>query len=142
MKHVPNAPSSEVQSCSECVFAWNPLSRIEVGSRKGDAVDSFVGVIEHAGGNAVRRPSLRQWSILEYGGHLRDVPVSIREWMVSTSVLDVPVGTVLYRDEWIDLGFYAQEVVADVTEELGVLMYLCLHDVEENPHLLALADGV
>ena len=123
---MPEAPFSEIQSCAECGFVWNPLSRITVASRISDAVESFVGVIQRAGPDVDHRPTSDRWSILEYGGHLRDVLLSIRERIVLASVLDVPVGTALYRDERIDLGLYAQDAATDVAVELQVVTYLFL----------------
>ena len=133
MKHVPDAPASEIRSCSECGFVWNALSKIAVASRMSDAVEAFVGVIQRAGANVVLRPTPQRWSILEYGGHLRDVLVSIRERIVLASVLDVPVGTALYRDERIDLGFYAQDAATDVAAELQVVTYLFLKTIATLP---------
>ena len=78
------------------------------------AVESFVNVMKAAGSDVATRPSEQRWSILEYGGHLRDVILSIRERVVLASVLDVPVGTPIFRDERVDIGFYAEDTAADV----------------------------
>ena len=104
-----------------------------VASRISDAVESFIGVIQRAGPDVVHRRTSQRWSILEYGAHLRDVLLSIRERIILASVLDVPVGTALYRDERIDLGFYAQDAPTDVATELQVVTYLILKTIATLP---------
>ncbi|HEY5010260.1 MAG TPA: hypothetical protein VIH73_03830, partial [Acidimicrobiales bacterium] len=98
--------ASDVQTCAHCGFTWATLTRVELATRMSGAVESFVNVMKAAGGDVATRPSERRWSILEYGGHLRDVILSIRERVVLASVLDVPVGTPIFRDERVDIGFY------------------------------------
>jgi hypothetical protein len=97
------------------------------------AVESFVDVLQKAGSNVERRPSTDRWSILEYGGNLRDVVLSVRERVVLASILDVPVGTPIFRDERIDIGFYAQDAPSDVAVELQVATYLFLKTVATLP---------
>lgn len=97
------------------------------------AIDSFVDVIAKAGTTADQRPDETRWSILEYGGHLRDVILSIRERIVVASILDVPVGTPIYRDERVDIGFYAHDAAPDVAVELQVCTYLFLKTVVTLP---------
>jgi hypothetical protein len=97
------------------------------------SVESFVDVFEKAGSDVGRRPSKERWSILEYGGHVRDVILSIRERIVLASILDVPVGTPIYRDERIDIGFYAPDAASDVLVELQVATYLYLKTVAALP---------
>jgi hypothetical protein len=125
--------ASDAQTCAQCGFSWATLTRSEIATRMSSSVESFVDVILKAGPNARRRPSEERWSILEYGGHLRDVILSIRERIVLASILDVPVGTPIFRDERIDLGFYAQDTASDVLAELQVATYLYLKTVAALP---------
>lgn len=125
--------ASDVQTCTQCGFSWATLTRPEIATRMSSSVESFVDVIKRAGPNAGRRPSVERWSILEYGGHLRDVILSVRERIVLASILDVPVGTPIFRDERIDLGFYAQDAASDVLIELQVATYLYLKTVATLP---------
>jgi hypothetical protein len=96
-------------------------------------IEAFVGVIDRAGVDVGTRPEPERWSILEYGGHLRDVLLSIRERVVLASILDVPVGTPIYRDERVEIGFYAQDAASDVAVELQVATYLFLKTVATFP---------
>jgi hypothetical protein len=128
-----SSPASDVQTCARCGFSWEPLTRAEFAVRISAAVESFVEVIVRAGPNDARRPSADRWSVLEYGGHLRDVILSIRERIVLASILDVPVGTPIFRDERVDIGFYAQDAASDVLVELQVATYLFLKTVATLP---------
>jgi hypothetical protein len=126
-------PASDVQTCAHCGFSWTALTRAELATRVRRAVEAFVDTMTKAGDDVATRPSEQRWSILEYGGHLRDVLLSIRERVVLASVLDVPVGTPIFRDERVDIGFYAQDTAADVAVELQVVAYLLLKTVATLP---------
>jgi hypothetical protein len=97
------------------------------------SIETFVDVIVKAGAHVDQRPSEGRWSILEYGGHLRDVILSIRERIVLASILEVPTGTPIFRDERVDIGFYAQDAASDVAVELQVATYLFLKTVATLP---------
>jgi hypothetical protein len=125
--------ASDVQICAQCGFSWATLTRAESAARMSSSVESFVDVFQRAGPHVGRRPSEERWSILEYGGHVRDVILSVRERIVLASILDVPVGTPIYRDERIDIGFYAQDAASDVLVELQVGTYLYLKTVATLP---------
>jgi hypothetical protein len=133
MMRVTDDTTDGVQTCAQCGFTWAPLSRAAVADRMSAAVESFVGVIQRAGDGAGTRPESQRWSVLEYGGHLRDVLLSVRERIVLASILDVPVGTPIFRDERIDIGFYAQDAASDVAVELQVATYLFLKTVATLP---------
>jgi hypothetical protein len=131
--NIVSQSASDVQTCAHCGFSWSALTRAELATRMSRAVESFVDVMTAAGDDVGTRPSEQRWSVLEYGAHLRDVILSIRERVVLASILDVPVGTPIYRDERVELGFYAQDTTADVAVELQVVTYLLLKTVATLP---------
>jgi hypothetical protein len=133
MMRMTNEPTEEIQTCALCGFSWATLTRAEIATRMSAAVESFVGVISLAGDEVGSRPDPQRWSILEYGGHLRDVLLSIRERIVLAAILDVPVGTPIFRDERVEIGFYAQDEAPDVAVELQVATYLFLKTVATLP---------
>jgi hypothetical protein len=123
----------EIQTCGLCGFSWATLDRKNIATRMSAAIESFVDVIQRAGDKVGTRPTPERWSILEYGGHLRDVLFSIRERIVLASILDVPVGTPIFRDERVEIGFYSQDAASDVAVELQVATYLFLKTVATLP---------
>jgi hypothetical protein len=120
-------------TCPLCGFSWEPMVRSEVTQRIERAVLSFDEVMKEAGAKAAVRPLADRWSILEYGGHLRDVLLSIRERVILAAIVDVPTGTPIYRDERIDLGFYAEDTVKEVMNELEVAALLFAKTVTTLP---------
>jgi hypothetical protein len=110
------------------------MVRSEVTERIGRAVSSFVEVMKVAGAKVAVRPLPERWTILEYGGHLRDVLLSIRERVILASIVDVPTGTPIYRDERIDLGFYAEDTAKEVMSELEMAALLFSKTVTTLPH--------
>ena len=79
------------------------------------------------------RPAPDRWSILQYGGHMRDVFMSIRERIVRASIEDDSVGSPIYRDERVDLGFYKFDEPEDVAIELGAMSRLFVKTFEALP---------
>ena len=130
---VSKEPENDVQVCAHCGFSWTTRTRADVASQMSDAIESFVEILAKADVDVDRRPGEERWSILEYGGHLRDVILSVRERIVLASILDVPVGTPIFRDERVDVGFYAQDTASDVAVELQVATYLFLKTVATLP---------
>jgi hypothetical protein len=100
------------------------MIRSEVNERTKAAVSSFIEVMKEAGAKVAVRPRPDRWSILEYGGHVRDVLLSIRERVIVASIIDVPTGTPIYRDERIELGFYAEDTAKEVLNELETAVVL------------------
>lgn len=106
--------------CEGCGFEWEAVLLPEIPPRLIAVIAEFIGVIADAGEAAGERPSPERWSVLEYGGHLRDVLLSLRERVILASVTEVPTGTPIHRDERVDLGFYREDRPADLAEELVV----------------------
>lgn len=125
--------SASSESCPDCGFVWEGVSRSEAISGINDSVTGFIGVIEAAGEMALVRPEPQRWSVIEYAGHLRDVLLSIRERTILASVLDHPTGTQIFRDERVDLGFYALDSIDDVADELAAAAGLLSKTIASLP---------
>ena len=133
MRIMTEATTPDIPACPLCGFSWDPMVRSDVTRRVGTAITSFLEVMREAGAKVAVRPREDRWSILEYGGHLRDVLLSIRERVIIASIVDVPTGVPIYRDERIDLGFYAEDTFKEVTSELEVAALLFLKTVTTLP---------
>lgn len=115
-----SAPST----CDVCGFRWADVTVEEIPRRLELAIGSFTEVITSAGLKVARRPSPTRWSILEYGGHMRDVLISIRERIITAAILDAPTGVAMNREERVSLGFYQHDTPADVAGELSTMTNL------------------
>lgn len=111
--------TTEPNSCPECSFVWEGVSRADAIAGINEAVTAFIEVIEKAGEMSMVRPDPDRWSIVEYAGHLRDVLLSLRERTILSSVVENPVGQPIYREERVNLGFYSLDSVDDAADELA-----------------------
>ena len=117
-------------TCDACGFAWNDLGPEEIVPRLTDAVASFAALILDAGPLVSTRPSAQRWSILEYVSHLRDVLISIRERIVTASIVDDWTSTPIHRDQRVELGFYSRDRPEEVAGELDVAARLLVKAFE------------
>lgn len=124
---------SSNNSCEGCGFEWDSVSAPQITQRITAAASSFASLIESAGSRAGARPSPERWSALEYGAHLRDVLISIRERIIAASVVDEPTGSAIHRDERVALGFYRLDTPSEVARELTVVARLFVRTLESLP---------
>jgi hypothetical protein len=124
---------SPAPSCEQCGFVWDAITPTEIPDRLRSATETFVTVIADAGTYASTRPSDERWSINEYGAHLRDVFISIRDRIIAASVQDKPTGSPIYRDERVSLGFYSLDSSSDVASELTAMSKLFIRTFESLP---------
>ena len=106
--------------CDVCGFGFSTVSAGEVAKRVSQATSEVIRVLDAATPEEVSfRPDPERWSALEYGAHVRDVHITIRDRIVIGLVEDDPSFKSLYRDERIELGLYAQDTVVSVSQELA-----------------------
>jgi len=115
--------------CDVCGFSWESADRSVISPRLLAATETFAEVIVAAGDLVALRPSAERWSILEYGGHLRDVMISIRERIMLAAIVDAPTGVAMNREERIARGFYHLDTADEVVAELSMLTRLFLKTV-------------
>jgi hypothetical protein len=119
--------------CEQCNFQWGAVSSGEIPDRVLLATNAFVTVLAKAATSVSIRPTPERWSILEYGGHLRDVLISIRERVILASIQEEPTGVAMFRDERVSLGLYRLDTAADVANELTVLSHLFAKTFQSLP---------
>jgi hypothetical protein len=124
---------ASAESCEVCGFRWNSVSPSEIPSRLTVATDSFVDVIFTADAKAGLRPSPERWSIVEYGAHLRDVLISVRERILTACVEDRPTGAAIHREQRVELGFYRSDTAAEVASELECVSHLFAKTFQSLP---------
>jgi hypothetical protein len=71
--------------------------------------------------------------VLEYSAHMRDVFMSIRERIVRASIETDSVGSPIYREERVDLGFYRLDEPDEVAKELLAMSRLFVRTFEALP---------
>lgn len=107
--------------CDECGFDFDELALDTIPERLHDRSRLVVATLlaTSVGADLVTtRPDPTRWSSLEYGAHIRDVMLTIRDRIVIGLVEDNPGFKSLYREERIDLGLYQGDTAAAVAVEL------------------------
>ena len=103
-----------------CGFVWETVCREEIGGRVRQGSLEIVDELLADPVGSTRRPSERRWSSLEYGAHVRDVLLHLRDRFVIGLVEDHAAFKPLYRDERVDLGLYGGDEVIVVADELAM----------------------
>jgi hypothetical protein len=119
--------------CESCDYRWSAVPAEEIPERLSEATAAFVLVVDEAGPLASVRPTNDRWSILEYGAHLRDVLISIRDRIIAASVQEEATGAPIYRDERVDLGFYKLDTRDDVMNEIAAASNLFVRTFKALP---------
>lgn len=105
-----------MQDCA-CGFADDSVRLTEVTARSALAVSAIADLLR-SDHDLARRPSDGRWSAIEYGAHVRDVLITIRDRTVVGLVEDDPTFTPMYRDQRIELGLYAADTGVAVATEI------------------------
>lgn len=111
---------SGVESCEGCGFVWDDVPDADVATRLRAGTEMLGRLLRSTPDVASARPTPDRWSMLEYGAHVRDVLLVLRDRFVVGVVADHPEFTPMYRDERVDLGMYRGEDPAALATELEV----------------------
>jgi hypothetical protein len=108
-----------MERCEDCGFVWADVPDDEIVPRLASGVTALAELLAtHAAPD--RRPRPDRWSAVEYGAHVRDVVLHVRDRVVIALVEDDPEFKPLYRDQRVDLGLYARDDARTVGIELTV----------------------
>ena len=106
------------EACDVCGFEWDAIAAAEVAPRLAVATDGFAAVLAVDEELLTARPSPERWSALEYGAHVRDVLLNVRDRIFVGLAEDDPVTKPMYRD--LRIPFYVDEMPDGVAQGLGV----------------------
>jgi hypothetical protein len=106
------------EKCPGCGFVWDDIDQSDVSPRILAAAHEFADVL--ATPRADARPEPARWSVIEYGAHLRDVLLVIRDRVILAAVEECPSPPPMYRDHRVALGLYADDSASVVAGDLAV----------------------
>jgi len=109
-----------MESCEGCGFEWDAVTAAEVPPRLQAAAAGFRTVLA---GDAVALASHRDdttWSPVEYGAHVRDVLLNLRDRIVLGLAQDNPVPHAMFGDLRIRSGLYAADRPDQLTADIDV----------------------
>ena len=107
-----------METCEDCGFALATVPAEQVGPRTLAGTTAIAPLLRRESTTGLLRPSPARWSMVEYGAHVRDVLLILRDRCIIGLVEDDPGFKPMYRDERVDLGLYRTEAVAPVAAEL------------------------
>ena len=108
-----------MERCEDCGFAWDEVGHGEIGRRITSGTAAIADLLTAEPVRARERPGPERWSMLEYGAHVRDVLLTLRDRLVVGLIENDPGFKPMYRDERVDLGLYRAENPDDVASELA-----------------------
>jgi hypothetical protein len=113
-----------VESCPVCGFAWDAVAAADIVPRLRAAGEGIVAELGRAEGRVRERPSPDRWSMLEYGAHVRDVLLNLRDRIILGAIEEHPTPKSMHPDARVALGLYAAETPAVTAAELQVAVAL------------------
>jgi DinB family protein len=113
-----------------CGFVWDEVPDDDVAQRIRAGTDMLGRLLSNNPDVARTRPTADRWSMLEYGAHVRDVLLVLRDRFVVGVVIDNPGFTPMYRDERVELGMYEGEDPMVLAAELAVATALLVRILE------------
>lgn len=102
--------------CEGCGLDRDAITADEVIPRIRAGLSGFLGVLAPGSPGLSRRPGPGVWSVLEYSAHVRDVLLNQREGIIVALVEAEPVKQRMYREQRVDLGMYALETAAEISQ--------------------------
>lgn len=121
-----------MESCEGCGFIWVSVSDDEFRDRILSGISEMSALISRSP-QADAHPDPQTWSVIEYGSHVRDVLLHVRDRIVIALVEDCPEFKPLYRDQRADLGFYLGDTPDVVCGELAMASSLFTRTLERIP---------
>jgi hypothetical protein len=110
------------EACEVCGFEWDAIGAHEVVPRLTSAGYGFAHVLGAKESLVATRPEPDRWSALEYGAHVRDVIINIRDRVFVGLAEENPVTKPMYRE--LRIPFYARETPASVGDGLAAAIGL------------------
>lgn len=124
--------------CDLCGFEYETVSQHTIGPRVIRSADAIAALITERPELGSLRPSAERWSVNEYGAHVRDVFLLIRDRLVIGLVEDNPGFKPGYKDERLALGLYAADTAVALANELpaAAAMLIRLFDAIDPTQLM------
>lgn len=107
-----------METCPECPFEWDAISSSQITPRITASAGQFAALLREQADRAADRPSPEVWSILEYGSHVRDVLLNLRDRIMLGAIEDNPVPKSMFVDARVALGLYARDTPLLVANEI------------------------
>ncbi len=108
----------QVERCEVCGFVWDTTDVAELPKRLMVAVAQAGQFLSRDGEMARLRTDPEVWSMTEYGCHMRDVLINLRDRIVLGLVEDNPIPKSMFPTARVDLGIYDNDDPNRLADEL------------------------
>jgi S-DNA-T family DNA segregation ATPase FtsK/SpoIIIE len=98
-----------VDTCEECGFTYGALARASLAPVIGEAGRELAKLLDGPAGQLTARREPLEWSVVEYGCHVRDVLLIQRDRLYVALVENEPSFKPMYRDERVVFDHYAEQ---------------------------------
>ena len=119
-----------MERCEVCGFEWDALTPDETARRLRAVAEAVHPVLAHVGDWVGDRPDPDVWSVREYGCHIRDVMLNLRDRIVLGVAEDNPTPFPMYAQVRLDIGMYRQEDAATLAREIDVAARLLARTID------------
>lgn len=119
-----------MEECEVCGFVWDEVPDEDVTLRIRNGTDLLSRLLRNTPDVAATRPTAGRWSMVEYGAHVRDVMLVLRDRFVVGVVADSPGFAPMYREERVDLGMYRREDPVALAAEIEIAAALLVRMLE------------
>ncbi len=112
-----------MEACEVCGFAWDGVETHEIAPRLGDAAGELAALLRDEPARSHVRPAPDRWSALEYGAHVRDVVLNLRDRIILGLAEDNPVPKPMHGTLRVErlYGLETPEAVAEEIEMAAAL---------------------
>ncbi len=99
-----------MERCEVCGFAWDAIVPDEIAPGVQNSTRAIADLLVDHEARAPVRASPDRWSPVEYGCHVRDVLLNVRDRIVLALVEDDPTPHPMFGTPRVDLGLYSRDV--------------------------------
>jgi hypothetical protein len=108
------------EQCDVCGFEWDAITSEEIPARLEAAASGFAEVLRPGDESLSQRLEPGVWSVVEYGCHVRDAMLNLRDRIIVGLAEDNPTPKAMFTDVRIAAGLYAGELPERLAGEIEV----------------------
>lgn len=112
--------NTESEACADCGFVWDLLELGELRTRLATSAARLAEAFSSGDARLTARPTHDRWSPIEYGSHVRDVLLNLRDRVVVGLGEDNPSPKPMYGTLRVERGMYRTTEPAQLVVDLTV----------------------
>ena len=110
-----------LEQCDQCGFEWDAVRASDLVSRLDDVGPRLHNIMNSGRPQLMVRLEPDVWSPLEYGAHIRDVMLNLRDRLVVGVAEDNPTPKPMHGDLRVTSGLYSLDTPDDLAHEIPLV---------------------